>query len=174
MGMNLTQAFGSFDDDLPDQRELADSVLKGLLNSASVLPHSEMKQRILGRLGFEGDSLLLSDLPPTTKYSNHLSWLRALSSLLPAPGSVDSIFMKEVRHDEKIVQTLVVSKVNVPKEIHDEFSESFFILDGKCLCTIGGKEFQLSAGDYLDIPLHVPHDVRLLSPQVTAIIQYRL
>ncbi|WP_170113568.1 cupin domain-containing protein [Mucilaginibacter yixingensis] len=130
-----------------------------------------MKDRVLGKLGFEGQQLYLDNLPATDRYANHLSWLRVLAPLLP--HTIETIFMQEIRRDENLSQLLVVSRIDVPEETHDQEAESFFILEGKCACTVGKKIFYLSAGDYLDIPLHIPHDVKLLSHQVTAIVQRR-
>jgi mannose-6-phosphate isomerase-like protein (cupin superfamily) len=150
-------------------RDRQDLLLQILLPQHA--PNPGMKNRLLGKLGFEGEALTLDHLPETNRYANHLSWLKALQPLLPA--TVDAIFMQEINRNEHLMQLLVVSKVDVPEEIHEEECESFFILQGECACTIGDQVFQLSAGDYLDIPLHVNHDVKLLTPQVTAIVQRR-
>lgn len=171
--MGGAQTFGLFDDDQAEERLAAELVLEKLFAQNAISPPPALKQKVLGSLGFEGDQLQLGQLPPTNRHSNYLSWLKVISPLLPA-SPVESIFMQEIRRDEQIIQSLVVSKVNVPEETHEEYAESFFILKGRCACTIGGKVFELSAGDYLDIPLHVPHDVRLLSTEVTAIVQYQL
>lgn len=97
-------------------------------------------------MGFEGERLHLKNLPETNRYSNHLSWLRAMSPLI-AKQPIDTIFMRELRRDEKIVQTLVITKVDVPDEIHESYAESFFILDGRCSYTIAGKVFNLAPGN---------------------------
>ena len=143
-------------------------VLEKLLRSAGTLPADGIKQRVLAAI----NKFSLDNLPETNRESDHRSWLEAVQPLLPAE-SVDTIIMKELRRDGKIVQILVISVVDVPEEIHEEYTESFFILEGRCACTIDGQVFELSAGDFLDIPLHVPHDVKLITPQVTAILQYK-
>jgi mannose-6-phosphate isomerase-like protein (cupin superfamily) len=170
--MNKVHGYGCFDDDLPRQRKDAEEVLEKVCMLGAVTPPSGLKQKILGQLGFAGDELNLNNLPATDKYANYLSWLEVIQPLLPQEP-VETIFIREIRKDESVAQMLVVSKVDVPEEVHEEYAESFFILEGRCACTIGGEVFELSAGDYLDIPLHIPHDVRLLSPQVTAILQYQ-
>ena len=68
---------------------------------------------------------------------------------------------------------LVVTKLDVPQEMHDDIAESFFILKGRCTCTIGDEQVTLNPGDHLDIPLHVNHDVKLESPYVIAILQHQ-
>jgi len=171
--MSRSQTFGLFDDDQPEQRDGAEWVLEELCMHSAVRPAAAIKQKIWARLGFEADELQLGQLPQTNKYSNYLSWLKVVEPLLPTEP-VESIFMQEIRRDERFVQTLVVTRVNVPEETHEEYAESFFILEGRCACTINGKVIELSAGDYLDIPLHVPHDVKLITTEVKAILQYQL
>lgn len=171
--MSLSGSFGFFDDDLPQQRQDAEQVLESLLINGARKPRFELKQGILGRIGFADEILRLDDLPLTSKYANRLSWMEVLNPLLPAEP-VETIFMRELRRDETVVQTLVVTKVDVPEEVHEAYAESFFILKGRCACTIGSQVFEMAPGDYLDIPLHVPHDVKLLTDEVTAVLQYQL
>jgi mannose-6-phosphate isomerase-like protein (cupin superfamily) len=166
-------AFGLFDDDLRKERQAAEFILEKLLSSQAVHPSPNLKHKILALLNFEPEALDLDELPVTDRHSDHLSWLKVIEDLLPKEP-VDTIFMQEIRRDENIIQTFVVTRVDVPEETHEAYEESFFILEGHCRCTIGNQVFELSAGDYLDIPLHLPHDVHLLSEQVTAILQYRL
>jgi mannose-6-phosphate isomerase-like protein (cupin superfamily) len=136
-------------------------------------PPTQLKEKILGRLGFVGNEVLdINNLPPTDAYSNYLSWLQAVEHLLPTEPFED-LNIQVLQQTDKLAQMLVVAKVNVPDESHDNYAESFFILDGKCACTIDGKEVFLNAGDFLEIPLHVEHDVKMLTPTVTAILQYR-
>lgn len=136
-------------------------------------PPPQLKEKILGRLGFVGNEVLdINNLPPTDAYSNYLSWLQAVEHLLPTEPFED-LNIQVLQQTDKLAQMLVVAKVNVPDESHDNYAESFFILDGKCACTIDGKEVFLNAGDFLEIPLHVEHDVKMLTPTVTAILQYR-
>jgi mannose-6-phosphate isomerase-like protein (cupin superfamily) len=147
--------------------------LEKLCAAGAVSPREGLGQKTLSRLGFAGDQLDLNHLPPASRYSNYLSWLEVINPLLPKTP-VETTFIQEIRRDEQLVQTLVISNVDVPEETHETYTESFFILEGRCACNIGGQVFELSAGDYLDIPLHAAHDVKLLTPQVTAIIQYQL
>jgi mannose-6-phosphate isomerase-like protein (cupin superfamily) len=139
----------------------------------AIAPPPQLKDKILGRLGFVGNEVLdINNLPPTDAYSNYLSWLQAVEHLLPTEP-FEGLNIQVLQQTDKIAQMLVVAKVNVPDESHENYAESFFILDGKCSCTIDGTEVFLSAGDFLEIPLHAGHDVKMLTPTVTAILQYR-
>jgi mannose-6-phosphate isomerase-like protein (cupin superfamily) len=68
---------------------------------------------------------------------------------------------------------LVISKIDVPEEEHDNYLESFFILKGRCECTIGENFYKLGAGDFIEIPLNTPHNIKLSTPVVVAVLQYR-
>ncbi|RVT98495.1 cupin domain-containing protein [Mucilaginibacter limnophilus] len=171
--MEITGSFGFFDDEDQLEREAAERVLPELLALKAIKPPDKLKNNLMGRLGFETDVLSLSDLPAADKYANHLSWLKVLAPFIPKIP-VETIFMHEFQRNKNIVQALVITKVDVPEEVHEEYAESFFILEGRCACTVGDNVFELGPGDHLPIPLHIPHDVRLLSPQVTAVVQYQL
>ncbi len=74
-------------------------------------------------------------------------------------------------HTEELTQMLLVSSTDFDWETHDDVDESFLILSGEALCTIGDKTTLMATGDFMAVPLHVPHSVKLVSPVVTAILQ---
>ncbi len=160
----------------PELREELNSIqaaIEKMATEKALDPPPQLKDKILGRLGFVGNEVLdINNLPPTDAYSNYLSWLQAVEHLLPTEP-FEGLNIQLLQQTDKIAQMLVVAKVNVPDESHDNYAESFFILDGKCSCTIDGAEVFLSAGDFLEIPLYAEHDIKMLTPTVTAILQYR-
>jgi mannose-6-phosphate isomerase-like protein (cupin superfamily) len=112
-----------------------------------------------------------NNLPEIKKTSNLDAWLTFVKPLIPA--QIEDFNTRVLRSDTRITQMLVISKVNVPEESHEEVLESLFILKGCCQCTIGNETIQMQAGDYIDIPLHVAHNVKILSPYVVAIVQHK-
>ncbi len=138
--------------------------------SGSVIPNERLKQRILNTLGF-ADEITLNNLPVVDAYADHKSWYKAIEHLIPAEPFED-FFMEVLRHDDQAAQMLVVTKLNVPEETHDDRVESFFILKGQCVCTVGENTYTLNAGDFLEIPLYVEHDINITSPYVVAILQH--
>ena len=135
---------------------------------------AELNKRIwsiLNHLSRE-ETMELNNLPLLTKYSNRDHWLRVVKPLLPATLE-QPLFALILKDDEEATQTLLWSKVNIPDEVHDNVYESFMILEGECECFVDGVAVRLSAGGYLDIPLHAHHDVRLISPQAMAVVQRR-
>lgn len=147
--------------------------IEKMAQSHAITPGAELKNRVLNALNFFDDEKInLDQLPPTGKYSNYINWFNAVEHLLPAEPFED-FFMYELQRDEHIAQTLVVTKLDVAEEMHDEIGESFFILKGQCQCTVGDEVITLNAGDHLEIPLHVSHDIKILSPYVIAILQHQ-
>jgi mannose-6-phosphate isomerase-like protein (cupin superfamily) len=146
--------------------------LEQLAQSQAITPAPGIKQRVLAALNFAAEPLDLNHLPPTNKYSDHESWYAAVEHLIPAEPFED-FFMEVLQHNEQIAQMLVVTKLDVPEEVHEAVAESFFILKGQCACTVGTEVFTLNAGDHLDIPLHINHDIKILSPYVIAILQHQ-
>jgi mannose-6-phosphate isomerase-like protein (cupin superfamily) len=152
--------------------EIEDTIFQ-MAKSHAITPAPHLKQSIWRALGFLSEGKLdIGNLPPTDKNSSDTAWLNTVAHLLPAEPYED-FFSALLRQDAHIAQTLVVTRMNVPEEIHEEVAESFFILHGQCACTVGGDVFILNAGDHLEIPLHINHDIKILSPYVIAILQHQ-
>nr|WP_294793154.1 cupin domain-containing protein [uncultured Mucilaginibacter sp.] len=159
--------------ELREELKNIEAAIEKMSAEKAVAPPDQLKEKILGKLGFVGNEVLdINNLPPTDAYSNYLNWLQAVEHLLPTEP-FEGLNIQILQQTDKIAQMLVVAKVDVPDESHDNYAESFFILQGKCSCTINGKQVILNAGDYLEIPLYADHDVKMLTPVVTAILQYR-
>lgn len=142
---------------------------ENLFRSQSIAPDKKLKDQILAKLGF-ANTVTLQNLPLIDAYSNYSDWLAAVEHLIPAEP-FEPFFAEVLRQDEKATQTLVITQLNAPEETHVDRMESFLILKGHCTCTVGNETFTLQAGDFLEIPLHVKHDIKIDSPYVIAILQ---
>ena len=158
------------------KEELAEIELaiERLALAAAITPHSRLKKRILSAIDFDDTSVLLdiARMPAVDEFANYKSWLKTLDHLIPSNPQED-FFAEMIRTDESYQQLLIVTKNDVPEEEHQEFIESFFILKGQCECTVDNKLFKLNPGDFLEIPLNVTHDIKIVSPYVVGILQYR-
>jgi quercetin dioxygenase-like cupin family protein len=154
------------------KQELAaiENAFEKMAHSRAVTPDEQLKQRILNTLGF-ADEITLNNLPLVDAYADQNSWYNAIEHLIPTEPFED-FFMEVLRHDDKVVQMLVITKLNVPEETHDDRIESFFILKGQCVCTVSDDTYTLNAGDFLQIPVYVEHDITITSPYVVAIVQH--
>jgi mannose-6-phosphate isomerase-like protein (cupin superfamily) len=143
-----------------------------LAESGAIEPGADIKQRILASLGFRETLLDINNLPAIDKNSDHEAWLKTLAHLVPDVPT-DDFTLNVVRNDDHYQQMLVVTNMDVPEEDHDDFLESFFILKGNCECTVGNELFKLGEGDFLEVPLHVKHNIKITSSFVVAILQYQ-
>jgi mannose-6-phosphate isomerase-like protein (cupin superfamily) len=131
------------------------------------------KEKILTSLGFAETKILpdIHQMPATNKDTDLQIWLDAAAHLIPENPTKPFTFHK-LRKDEHFQQTLIIAATHVPEEEHDSYLESFFVLKGYCECTIGDELFHLGPGDFLEIPLHTKHNVKITSPCVVAVLQY--
>jgi quercetin dioxygenase-like cupin family protein len=142
--------------------------------SSAAEPGDKVKQRILDSIGFIEDDLELNitGLPVIDHPASPQPWLNAFAHLIPEEPA-EAFSLHVIRQDAIVQQMLVTSSDDVPEEEHGEFFESLFVLKGRCECTIGENLYALGAGDFIEIPLHVKHDIKLITPFVTAVLQYR-
>jgi mannose-6-phosphate isomerase-like protein (cupin superfamily) len=159
--------------EIKEELNAVELTMEKLASTSSVKPAPANKEKILARLGFEtpGAWTDFTRLPAIDKNADQQAWLAALKQLIPGKPSEDFI-CEVIRKDDELQQMLVIAKTDVPEEEHAEYVESFFILKGRCECTVGNSRFKLGAGDFLEIPLNVKHNIKILSP-VVAILQYR-
>lgn len=113
----------------------------------------------------------LSATPLISSLSSADAWLELVTPLLPNNYSGER-FEKLLRREGGIMQLLVISSTDVEEEIHDRLDESFLILKGTCICNIGEHSINMGPGDFMQIPLDLPHTVKITSESITAILQH--
>jgi mannose-6-phosphate isomerase-like protein (cupin superfamily) len=109
-------------------------------------------------------------LPLLNKYSDLYNWLNIVEPMLP-DELTENMFIKELRNEHGVSQTIIWTKIDYPDEVHDEVEECFIILKGKCRCYIDGEEIEVDAGGFLEIPMFKHHDVKVLESPVLAVVQ---
>jgi mannose-6-phosphate isomerase-like protein (cupin superfamily) len=109
-------------------------------------------------------------LPLLNKYSDLNTWLRIVEPLLPG-ALEENMFVKELRNEHGVSQTIIWTKIDYPDEVHEEVEECFIILKGKCRCYIEGETIEVDAGGFLEIPMFKHHDVTVLESPVLAVVQ---
>ncbi len=116
------------------------------------------------------ESAQTDELPLLNKYSDSKKWLLKVRPLLPNKLEGD-LFVHVLQDDEEIEQLLMWTRVDIPDEVHLLEKESFIVLEGECECYVDGKVIKLKAGEFIDIPLHTHHDVKVVKGPVLAIVQ---
>jgi len=133
---------------------------------------SDVKQQIfyvINNLAAE-EVIINNNVPLINKYSNAESWLRYVKTLLPA--SLKQPFIIHNLPTTNSVERFVLWICeDIPAETHRHVKETILVLEGSCRCYVGDEVYELTAGDFLSIPLHVPHNVKILNGPVMAIVQ---
>jgi mannose-6-phosphate isomerase-like protein (cupin superfamily) len=163
----------------PELQQKIETIEQSLVDSSSVTVKQTLKEKILSFLeNLPADNKIdITNPPLINRNSDLLEWNEAIRSLQPDKdyGNIKVHFIKDTPNHQLCVAWL--HDVLDEEEHHaDEFTESFFIVEGSCACNIGGQVIHLKAGDYLDIPFNTHHTIRSTSPElgyVKAIIQRR-
>lgn len=151
--------------------DAVEQAFENLSDATATEPGSHIKQNILAALGFD-EVLNINDLPVLSHSANPHPWLTAFGHLIPENPTEDFL-AHVIRQDDIVQQMLITGNTDVPEEEHGEFYESLYVLKGRCECTVGEDFYALGPGDFLEIPLNVKHNIKLVTPFVTAVLQYR-
>lgn len=158
---------------LKDELSQIETALERYAQKHAIIP----SQRLQEKLAFTISNLQKEaamdplNLPLLSKAADYKKWKQLVDSFGPLPIGDDGRHVRILRHDDEVTQLLIVSTTAFEEEVHENVYESFLILSGACRCTIGGEVTLMSAGDFMQIPLLQPHEVQLISPKVTAILQ---
>jgi mannose-6-phosphate isomerase-like protein (cupin superfamily) len=90
------------------------------------------------------------------------------------PSDFDQVYLKLIGYEPQKTTAILWLKHGSPEEIHHQHYEKFLILEGTCEVTIDGKVNALAKGDYLQIPLHLKHAVRVTSSEPCKAILQRM
>jgi mannose-6-phosphate isomerase-like protein (cupin superfamily) len=111
-------------------------------------------------------------LHPASKAAEFARWIEQ-PHLVEDPANEDTYFMPFAMNEEALT-ALVWMRKGAPVETHTDCIEKFLILEGTCNIIIGDKAHPMRAGDYMRIPMHVPHSVVVTSDITCRIIVQRV
>lgn len=78
-------------------------------------------------------------------------------------ADADDIHAKIIGFTPQATTAIVWLRDKSDVEVHHEEYERFLILEGTCTITVGEERYALGAGDYFEIPLHSPHQLKVTS-----------
>jgi len=88
------------------------------------------------------------------------------------PNNGENINLIPFRQFLGFHQFIASVKKEIPLEVHDDMIESFILLKGECRCLLGQTYIDLKPGDFLEIPIHTEHSVKVTSKEpVLAVLQ---
>ena len=107
-----------------------------------------------------------------SQISDFEEWLSRPDMILPA--SPENIYAKIIAFTPEVTTAIVWIKDMAPQEVHHDEFEKFLIVEGACCITIDGTGHQLTAGDFIAIPLYKKHHVSVTSYITCKVILQRV
>ncbi len=71
----------------------------------------------------------------------------------------DNIHVLKIAEDSLQSSFIIWVKQGVKGHFHQTHTENIVVIEGKAIMTIGEKEIEIKAGDYINIPDQTPHSV---------------
>jgi len=160
-----------------DLAEIERSLLAYAQNHA-VVPHGAIKPLLMATIDYS-ERLKEGELPSSppilhenARIADYDVWLSRPDMV--APEDFEAMFAKIIAHEPEKLTAIVWMRYGAPGETHTDEYEKFLIVEGTCEITIGKVVHIMKAGDYLSIPLHVDHNVRVTSETPCKIILQRV
>lgn len=100
-------------------------------------------------------------LNEVSKIGDYAEWINRADIKLPK--NLIDFHVKIIGHTPQVTTSIIWVKDMAPQEVHHNEFEKFLILEGTCNITIEGEVHSLKAGDFLSIPLHKKHDLKITS-----------
>ncbi len=113
-----------------------------------------------------------AELQTGSSIQDYAEWLNRPDMVLPE-GFTDA-YAKIIGYTPTAVTAIVWIKDMAPQEVHHDEFEKFLIVEGSCDITIGDEVHHLVAGNYMAIPLHANHSLKITSSIPCKVILQRI
>lgn len=133
----------------------------------AVKPDPIIKPMLMATINFiermeKGES---PSFPPNlnggSRVSDYNVWLSREDFVLPS--YVNDVYARLISYTPTVTTAIVWIKEMAPQEVHHDEYEKFLIVEGTCDITIEENVHHLRSGDFLAIPLHKKHTVKVTS-----------
>ena len=100
-------------------------------------------------------------LQEDSRIEDYKEWLKR--SDMQLPDDFKNFHAKIINYIPGALTAIIWIKDAAPWEMHDHEFEKFLVVEGTCDIVIEDETHRLKAGDYLSIPLHKKHTVKVTS-----------
>jgi mannose-6-phosphate isomerase-like protein (cupin superfamily) len=166
----------------PEIHNAIDSFSDGLEQQAlanAIAPDPIIKPLLLATIDFidrmqKGETPAFPpDLNENSTANDYTEWLNRPDMVLPSYPT--DLYARIIGYTPRLTTAIVWIKEMAPQEVHDHEYEKFLIVEGSCTITIADEvEHNLKAGDFLTIPLHKNHHVKVTSDIPCKVILQRV
>ncbi|MCE3227972.1 MAG: hypothetical protein K0S32_2523 [Bacteroidetes bacterium] len=153
--------------EVENEIKLITQSLKSYSKATGAQANSTIKPMVLAVIDYQ-ERMMAGEqptVPPVlnqnSKPEDYSTWLKRKDMVLPDNAS--EIFAKLIGVTPEVTTAILWIRTETPYEIHDHEYERFLILEGTCEINVDDKIYGLKAGDYMSIPLHVGHFVKVTS-----------
>lgn len=165
----------------PEVRQEVENIslaLEQYAQAQAVKPRGTVKTLLLATIDYiqrmeQGEQ---PEVPPVltaeSRISDYAYWLDKEDNTLPEDA--DNIYAKIIGFTPSATTAIVWLKELSDEEVHHDEYERFLIVEGTCNMRTGQEMFQLAAGDYFAIPLHISHQLTVTSDVPCKAILQRL
>lgn len=134
-----------------------------ILEAGKIKPAPKTKASLFASLAALEAEEKKQDPPFVTELSkieDYTSWIEKAGE---PPAGYDNLHFELVYDSPGHWLSVVWVKDETPAEMHVRVLEKILILEGSCQIDMEGEVFELKAGDYLSVPLHHSHIVKVTS-----------
>lgn len=165
----------------PQIKDEIDSISNALLLTAEACApelNPANKAMLMAKIHFEeriakGEEIVEAPyLSPNSTIKDFETWLNREDMQLSEYFS--DLEAKIISANANATTLIVWLQHGAPSEIHVKEYEHFLIVEGTCTIQIGEELYPLQPGDYLSIPLHIPHSVTVTSAAYCKVILQRI
>jgi mannose-6-phosphate isomerase-like protein (cupin superfamily) len=163
----------------PEVQLEIDKTIATLISIKSNQLDPSLKNKILNRIEglIEPTIIDIHNPSPINKYSEAVAWRNSITQI-NKPVIEDGVGVHTIidRSDFQLSIVWLYESLTEEGHDHNDFKESFLILEGSCECDFDGKIYQFTAGDFFDIPNNINHTIKNIStttPYVKGIVQRR-
>ncbi|MEO8414496.1 MAG: cupin domain-containing protein [Ginsengibacter sp.] len=144
----------------------------------AITPNATIKPFLMATIDY-AERIKNGEQPEYPPLLNSSATIEDYARWISRPGMVlpkefKDFHAKIIGYTQGILTAIVWIKVMAFHEVHDDELEKFLILEGTCDIAIEDEVHHLIAGDYLSIPLHKSHEVRVTSAIPCKIILQRI
>ncbi len=172
------EAMAASHEEVGKEIEAISETMKMYAELGSQVPRIDVKPMMLAAIDYEerikageqpASPPILNDNSTIQDYSK---WLNRKDMILPDDFS--GIFVKLIGYTPEAISGIVWIQNETPYEVHTNEHEKNLILEGTCDVDIDGAIHSLVPGNYLSIPLHAGHIVKVTSKMPCKVILQRV
>lgn len=172
------EAMAASHNEISKEIEAISETMKIYAESNALAPNSDVKAMTLAAIDYE-ERIKAGELPSSppilndkSTIDNYSEWLNRKDMKLP--DNFNGIYVKLIGYTPAAISGIVWIESETPYEVHTNEYEKFLIVEGTCDIIIDGNTNSLAPGNYLSIPLHAGHIVKVTSKVPCKVILQRV